>query len=248
MKTSIALPSEEALAIIRAETLRDDLINHHSAFQQIKTDIGANKIVVVLPRQREQPDQPDDGQRDLIEAITAEMVVEGRKVAVSKRGSHNFTATSGDVLTEWAQCLASPTDPTAADQPHDADRQLDELAHIVAAAPDAGYLFAIIGGEYLEQSTLAWLVTIAIPRLRDTAAACAVLLTAGSASQLAIPSDSQVTVGSMSDLPVADATEYLRRFVPASTAAAEANACQGGYELVKRLAQKHQLARLEREG
>ncbi|WP_029106681.1 hypothetical protein [Mycobacterium sp. URHD0025] len=231
--------SEAALAVIRADTTRDQLINHQTNFELVQQEVDNNGIVVILPGPKGSLAPQDDGQTDLLEAIIAAAEAAGRRVCVSRRGELVLGATARDIIKEWTLCLA----PESADNHHASDggnneNDLDRLVSaITAAGEDKAYLFAIVGGEYVDVDDLAWIANTLAPKLRESCGSVAFALTLGLDSTFTAMGAAQLAVP-MSDLSSDDIADYLRRFVKEDVALAESQA-HDSYTKVKLQGQRH---------
>ncbi len=239
--TRSSLISDAALAVIRADTAHDDLINHRNALLTALSELGNSGIVLIVPRQPETDSSfsvKNDGQSDLAAAAIAKMIADGRTVFLSRRGELNLGATASDVMSEWVTDLAGETENIESDET-DRAAQLDRIVNAVAEAAEGKFLFAIVGAEYIEQAELGWLASEAVPRLRAASPDTAFLLTSSSRRSFAVP-DAAVTVVPMSDLETGDVADYLARFVSEAVAVAESRT-HDTYEMVKKQAQEHVL-------
>lgn len=234
--------SDAALAVIRADTTRDQLINHQRNLELVQKEVDNNGIVVLLPGPEGHIAPHDDGQTDLIEAVIAATEAGGRRVCVSRRGAFVLGATAGDIMKEWILCLA----PESADDHPTADEQnkasdLDRLVNVITRlGADQAYLFAIAGGEYVDIDDLAWIANTLVPALRECCGAVAFALTLGLNSTFTAMGAARLAVP-MSDLSPDDIADYLRRFVREDVALAESHA-HDSYTRVKLQGQRHLIA------
>lgn len=248
VRTSMAhipTPSDAALAVIRADTVRDELINHENNYQLAKHEIDSNGIVVVLPRQPTQVPPQDDGQADLVEAVAAAVEAAGRKVCISRQAALVLGATAADVIREWIRCMQSESAVQPQILEQGAVQELDRLISMISAKEgEKRYLFAIVGGEYMEAQDLSWLAAYALPRLREACPETAFALTSGSDWNVVVPATAALAI-SMSDLSKDDIAEYLRRFVVEEVAQAEGQT-HDSYTQVKLQGQQHLVAQRRR--
>jgi hypothetical protein len=239
--TRSSLISDAALAVIRADTAYDDLINHRNALSTALSEVEDSGIVMIVPRQPETDlafRVRNDGQSDLAAAVIAKMIADGRRVFLSRRGELNLGATASDVMSEWVSDFLGEAENIEPDETEKA-AQLDRIAHAVEENSESSFLFAIIGAEYIDQAELGWLASEAVPRLRAASPNTAFLLTSSSRRSFAVP-DAAVTVVPMSDLESGDVADYLARFVAEAVAVAESRT-HDTYEMVKKQAQEHVL-------
>ncbi|MGV0780287.1 hypothetical protein ABQF22_06175 [Mycolicibacterium sp. XJ775] len=234
------LPSAAALAIIRAETSRDELINHQSAFDRVQRELDSNGVVVVVSGGRGIVSPRDDGRADLIEASDAAAESAGRKTCVSRQADLALGATTaGDVLAQWLACLGVPVDDPDLGGA-DVDVRLDQLLDAVTSQANDKYLFGILGGEYLNETDLAWIAEQAVPRIRERCSAAGFAITNSADRPFVVPGTAVTTV-SMSDLSEQDVADYLRRFTGEDVATAESRTLDS-YSKVKLQGQEHLLA------
>jgi hypothetical protein len=102
------------------------------------------------------------------------------------------------------------------------------------------YLFAILGGEFLEQTDLAWITDCAIPRIRECCSSAAFVVTNSADRSFVVPGTAVTTVP-MAELSTQDVAEYLRRFVVEEAAVAESRTLES-YRSIKLQGQEHLLA------
>jgi hypothetical protein len=231
MLTRVAPPSDEALAIVREDTARDELINHKESFDRVCQAVADGGIVVASDGSTD-PEEPG-GSDDLLDAACAAAAAAGRTVCISRRPRLSFGATAADVVGEWAANLGEDEPP--ADQDEHVRREA-ALATVLATVSrgEGPYLFAV---SRAQERSLQWLQTVAIPALR-AGAASAFLLTADRSTPFVVPDEAVVAVA-LGELRHDAAADYLGRLVNRATAAAESRL--GSYAAIKRLAQYHEL-------
>jgi hypothetical protein len=149
--------------------------------------------------------------------------------------------TAGDVLKQWLDELnPSSDDGGLGSSDADAAQQLEQLLVAITSRDGDTYLFAIRGGEFLEQSDLEWIADYAIPRIRERCPSTAFVIT-NSADRPFVVQGTAVTTVSMSDLSREDVADYLRRFVVEEVAVAESWTLDS-YRRVQLQGQQHVLA------
>ncbi|WP_142392557.1 HD domain-containing protein [Mycobacterium sp. 3519A] len=239
-RTQTPLPSAAALAIIRAETSRDELINHQSTFDRVQRELDSNGVVVVVPRGRGIVSPRDDGRADLVEALAAAAESAGRKTCVSRQADLALGATTAsDVLAQWLACLSLPVDGSDSGSA-DVDGRLNQLLDALTSQADETYLFGILGGEFLNETDLVWIAEQAVPRIRERCPTAGFAITNSVDRSFVVPGTAVTTV-SMSDLSEQDVADYLRRFTGEDVAAAESRTLDS-YSKVKLQGQEHLLA------
>jgi len=235
LRAHAPLPSDAALAIIRAETARDELVNHTAEFERVKLAIAHAGLVVVSDGS---PDPArDDGAGDLLDAACADAAAWGRTVCLSRRPRLSSGATAADIVGEWASALGMAEPPANQDENV---RRCAGLAALLAAVSPHGrrYLFAVARAQDVDRESLQWLQREAVPALRSACGA-AFLLTAGVATPFAVAGEAVVSIA-LGPTDQQASAEYLGRFVARGIAMAESQAMRR-YALIKETAQHHEL-------
>lgn len=228
------LPSHAALAIVGKDTARDELINHSEEFDQVRRALAGGGIVVVSDGSGD-ADEPQ-GADDLLDAACADAAGSGRTVCVSRRPRLSLGATAADVVGEWAAALGESEPPADRDEHSRRDSALKAV--LVAVSRGEGpYLFAVSRAQVIDEHSLLWLQTTAVPALRGGCAS-AFLLTADASMSFPVAREAVVRVA-LGETKQEAAAEYLGRFVSRATAAAESQLKR--YADIKRLSQYHEL-------
>ncbi len=231
------LPSSSALAFIRAETARDELINHDLDFDKVLREIGAGAIVLVTDGGPSE-DPADNGSGDLVVAACAKAEASGHRVCLTRRPRFSLVATASDVVGALAAALGAAEPPTTVDEGSRRSAALASLLTAVRVDAQTPHLFAVDRAQAIDRESLHWLAHTAIPALR-AATTAAFLFTADETAHFAVPGET-VTAISMGETDRDAFAAYLGRFTSRRTAQAESQALPG-YRVVKRTAQYHEI-------
>jgi hypothetical protein len=129
--------SVEAMSLIRAETQIDELINQQLIFQRVKQAVAQNSVVLVTGDVDLVLNVDEHGREDLLLAVEAQAIANGRRLRRSARAWLLGTATAADVLEEWlldpGTRTANPEDATlVTGDEHDRRRELLERLTVAA--------------------------------------------------------------------------------------------------------------------
>ncbi len=230
------LPRAAVLSIIRAETARDELINHTAEFDAVTAGIAAGGIVVVSDGSVDR--DADDGSGDLFEAACAAAAAAGRDVWLSRRPELSGAATAADVVGEWAAGMGRPEPPAHQDEHSRRQTALNSVL-LALTGQQRPLLFAVARAQDIDDESLAWLRDHAIPAIRSATDDGAVLLTAAPTTPFAVTGEAVVSVAlGKTDRQAAE--DFLARLVDRGVAVAESRSLER-YSLIKRIAQNHEL-------
>ncbi len=229
-------PGDAALSVIRAETARDELINHAGAYDAVTAGVGGGGIVVVSDGSPD-PDA-DDGSGDLLDAACAAAAAAGRAVCLSRRPELSGGATAADVVGEWAAAMGHPEPPAHQDEHSRRQAALSSVL-LDLIQQQRPLLFAVARAQDVDAESLAWLRDHAVPAIRSASDDAAVLLTAAATTPFAVAGEAVVSVA-LGPTDRQAAEDFLGRLVDRGVAAAESWSLQR-YSLIKRTAQYHDL-------
>ncbi len=230
-RAQMDLPSGEALAFIRADVSRDDLINHRAEYEKAREAItrGDTRLLIASVGSSE---SGDDGCADLLTALCADAEFSGHRVARSQRAIVNLGANDTDVLEEWIQSLGI--------ERRTSNSRASLLEDLVAGlgTSQSRLMLAIDRVELLDEESLTWLTEVAVPGLEKVCVATLILT--GVKEVAARAGVSEENLLQMADLEPKSVTAYLDRYAARNVSLAESHA-RPSYAAVKLLAQGHEL-------
>ena len=234
--------SVEAMSIIRAETQVDELINHRLMFQRINRAIEENTVVLITGGVDLAHNIDKQGREDLLLALEAQAIANGRRHRKSDRAWLLGAATAADVLEEWlldSKALTADTEDTTAVTGHEDARRTELLDRLTAEveSEDAAWVFTISTFDSLPAADRTWLAGVAFPALR-LVGHISIVVSGTPGTALSIP-DTQVLNEQMGELDREGVLRFLGRYVSLNTALAECEA-EFDYSEYKRIVQAHE--------
>jgi hypothetical protein len=163
------LPSSQALAVIRAEVMTDDLIDHRANLRQAR-DALSNGHVIITGRWTAETRSDFNGREDLYSALVEGL--RGDSAAVVARSGRLHDLGSGeasDILEEWIRDLNREYESPEIEQDSESAARTKLLDACIAAAALTGkdklLILAASCFDRLSREVIRWFANTAIPRM-----------------------------------------------------------------------------------
>jgi hypothetical protein len=210
--------SSAGMAIVRAETIQDQLIDHRRALRQILAALDAGNIVIVNGNWVTDEERDVDGREDLLSTAVARCRAIGQTVLSSARLRLNGAGSLSDVLEEWLGSLptASPDDMLQNSERDGVESSrvkelANELTDQLKGLQPSRVLFAASRIDGLTSAEKVELTATLIPTLQAAAPTSAFLFSAEPGSTFA--AEIPIIAIAAGSLDRDDVLRYMGRYV-----------------------------------
>ena len=197
-------PSAQALAVIRAEVVVDDLIDHRDKLRR-STEALSNGHIVITGKWNAETHSDFHGREDLFDAAVETSLADSKVILACSRRLHELgSGEVSDVLEEWLNDLDPAHGSPATEQESEAAARAGLLDACVAAITemdnDRLLVLAVSCFDRLGNEGMRWITNAAIP---------AITAASGPTLRLLISSDDETPVPTVGPLVVVIPTEEI---------------------------------------
>ncbi|MET7693398.1 HD domain-containing protein [Streptomyces sp. NPDC005483] len=214
-----AMPSREALSIIRSEAATDRLIDLSESLDSAKKALRQGRKLILLIGEWDRLGGVDiDGREDLLDVLAKQLSADGTLVLSSRRLALNSAGEASDVLEEWVEGIPGGRYRSPAQaQPEDTRRRkiLDRLLRGVSALPrEAHILLTLSFIEGMDDDVRRWLLQEALPAVQGAAPSSAPFVITASGQFIDEAESLEPVIIEVGNIDLKEVEDYLKQYAP----------------------------------